>query len=332
MQLLRKILWPVSLLYGAGVYLRNLTYDLGIRSTTSFSTSTISVGNLSLGGTGKTPMIEWLIRHLGNEKNIAVLSRGYRRKTSGFLIADSNSSAADIGDEPMQIHKKFPHITMAVDANRRRGIQHLEAHIKPDLILLDDAFQHRKVQPAMSILLTTYDCLYTDDWFLPTGTLRDARNQSKRADLIVVTKCPASLSESEMKAIEKKVHSTADQEVLFCTLEYNPEILGSRYKLEIEELRNQTITLVTGIANPKPLKEFLSGQGLDIRHIQYSDHHDFSRKEIARLENEAFVITTEKDYMRGLNDLARVGYVEVRHKFLADGRERLLRRIDQLGS
>ena len=332
MQLLRKILWPVSLLYGAGVYLRNLSYDLGFRSSSSFSTSTISVGNLSLGGTGKTPMIEWLIRHLEKGKNIAVLSRGYRRKTTGFLIADGSSSALDIGDEPMQIHRKFPSVIMAVDGNRRRGIRQLESRIKPDLILLDDAFQHRKVQPALSILLTTHDCLYTEDWFLPTGNLRDARNQAKRADLIIVTKCPAAISEEQMRVIEKRLGPSAYQEVLFCTLEYNHQIFGSLGKLQIEDLQDQVVTLVTGIANPKPLVEFLSGMGLEIRHLQYGDHHEFTSEELAELEQEKFVLTTEKDYVRGLMDLEGVGYVEVLHKFLADGKERLLGRIDQLGS
>ena len=163
MQLLRKILWPVSLLYGAGVYFRNWLYDAGLKKSQKFSTPTICVGNLSLGGTGKTPMIEWLCRELEDFSRKAVLSRGYGRKSEGYVLADQYSDSADIGDEPLQIYSKFPSITLAVDGNRRRGISNLEKDIQPDLILLDDAFQHRRVLPSYSILLTAYGQLYSDD-------------------------------------------------------------------------------------------------------------------------------------------------------------------------
>ena len=330
MQLLRKILWPVSLLYGAGVYLRNWAYDLGIFSSTTYSTPTLSVGNLSLGGTGKTPMIEWLIRQLKDQKKIAVLSRGYKRDTSGFLIAASTSTAAEIGDEPLQILRKFPGITLAVDANRRRGIQQLEDQIKPDLILLDDAFQHRRVQPGFSILLTTYNCLYTDDWFLPTGTLRDSRNQAKRADLIIVTKCPPALSEVEMSDIKKKLKPKATQEVLFCTLQYADKVLGSFGERDLSELRTAVAALVTGIANPEPLLNYLHKAGIEVRHHRYADHHKFTKDEMALFEQEDFVLTTEKDFVRGLEALDHVGYIEVRHQFLGDGKEKLLGKLENL--
>ena len=330
MQLLRKILWPVSLLYGAGVLMRNWAYDIGLFSSASFATPTICVGNLSLGGTGKTPMIEWLIRHLQKDKKIAVLSRGYRRKTSGFLMAKDGSTAQDIGDEPMQIFRKFPSITMAVDADRRRGIRQLEDQIIPDLILLDDAFQHRRVRPSFSILLTTYDCLFTDDWFLPTGTLRDAKNQAKRADLIVVTKCPPDLSEEQMSDIKKKLQKTARLDVLFCTLEYSDELHGSFGVKNLKDLGSSNLRLVTGIANPGPLLAYVSNLGLEVQHDQYADHHEFSKEELASMQDEKFIITTEKDFVRGLKSIDHVGYIEVRHKFLANGKEKLLNQLNSL--
>ena len=330
MQLLRKILWPVSLLYGTGVYLRNWAYDIGIFSSESFATPTICVGNLSLGGTGKTPMIEWLIRHLKQDKKVAVLSRGYRRKTTGFQLANTGSTAMDIGDEPMQIYRKFPSINMAVDGDRRRGIRKLEDQVNPDLILLDDAFQHRRVQPTFSILLTTYELLFTNDWFLPVGSLRDSRNQAKRADVIIVTKSPPDLNDDRMRHIKEKLQTSSTQDVLFCKLEYSDKVYGTFGEKSLSDLSSLDTRLVTGIANPGPLKEFISKQGLEVSHKQFADHHNFSKRDLSLLENEDFVLTTEKDFVRGLHALDKAGYIEVSHSFLADGKEKLLDKLRRL--
>lgn len=330
MQLLRKILWPLSLLYATGVHLRNLSYDLGWRSSSKFSTPTVCVGNLSLGGTGKTPMIEWLIRNITNYERIAVLSRGYRRKTSGFVLADSNSTAADIGDEPLQIYSKFPSITMASDANRRRGISILETQVDPELILLDDAFQHRKVDPSFSILLTTFDRLYTEDWFLPTGTLRDAKSQAKRANLIVVTKCPSNLSDESIRDIRSRLKPADYQEVLFCALEYSASVQGRAGIHQFNELKSSPVTVVTGIADPEPFLNYLSQQGIEIKHQKYRDHHHFSTSELESLGKEEIVLTTEKDYVRGLNVLDRAYFLEVRHRFLGNGKQHLLDALKKL--
>ena len=330
MQLLRKILWPVSLLYGFGVYLRNLFYDIGLISSHKFGTRTICVGNLSLGGTGKTPMIEWLIRNLSGNYNIAVLSRGYKRKSTGFVVANEQSSAGDIGDEPLQIFKKFPDIRMVVDANRRRGISTLEKEYHPDMILLDDAFQHRKILPDFSILLTTYGNLYPDDWFLPTGNLRDARSQAKRADLIVVTKCPSGMDKAEMNSIERKISPGPEQGLLFCTLEYSDMVSGLGKELSVAQLKNEKVTVVTGIAGPQPFIQFLEEQGLEAEHLKFGDHHEFTENELSSLQEKGLIITTEKDYVRSLNQLENVGYIEVQHRFLDGGGERLLRAIGNL--
>ena len=330
MLLLRKILWPVSLLYGAGVYLRNLLYDLNLKSSLKFQTPTISVGNLSLGGTGKTPMIEWLIRNLGERQKLAVLSRGYRRSSTGFVIAEDSSTAEDIGDEPLQLFRKFPGLIMACDANRRRGLSVLEEGYDPDIILLDDAFQHRKVTPTFSILLTTYNKPYSRDWFLPTGTLRDSRSQSVRADLIVVTKCPSELGEDRMQALKRELNPTQGQQVLFSSLEYATALKGRSGNIFLDSLKNVQFTLVTGIADPEPLVKHLRSLGLNFEHKAYGDHHQFTETELNVLRNEKWIVTTEKDYVRGLQDLKQAHYLEVRHRFLGDGKRKLIDAIGQL--
>ncbi len=332
MQLFRKILWPISLLYGIGVMLRNLSFDLGIRKSRKFNTPSISVGNLSLGGTGKTPMIEWLVRKLKAEKRIAVLSRGYKRSTSGFVLAAEGSDAGAIGDEPYQIYRKFPDLIVAVDANRTRAILKLEEESKPDLILLDDAFQHRKITPSFSLLLTQYDKLYTDDWFLPTGDLRDAKDQARRANMIVVTKCPPDIGEEEMNHIKSKIKPTGGQDVLFCTLTYATHLSGSTEVPVFDTLKGRAITVVTGIANPNPFIEHLQQRGIKVNHLKFSDHHRFTASELASLDKEKLILTTEKDYVRSLHQLDNVAYLEVKHRFLAKGAETLLSAINGLES
>lgn len=227
MRLLRKILWPVSLVYALVVHIRNYLFDVGILRSRTFETPTICIGNLSVGGTGKTPMAELLIALLKENYKVALLSRGYRRDSTGFVMASDRSTVAQLGDEPYQIHSKFPEITVAVDADRGNGIRTLEDGISPDVIVLDDAFQHRKVNYGLSILLTAYGNLYVDDTYLPTGNLRDTKREARRADLIVVTKCPPGLGRSERRAIEKQLHPESHQQVLFSCLEYGTEVKGN---------------------------------------------------------------------------------------------------------
>ncbi len=327
MQLLRKILWPFSILYAAGVQIRNWTYDLRLRQSLKFETPLISVGNLSVGGTGKTPMIEWLIRNLKDQNRVAVLSRGYKRKTSGFVMADNLSTAEDIGDEPLQIYTKFPSVTVAVDGNRRRGITILEEQKNPELILMDDAFQHRKVAPDFSILLTAHDKIYTDDWYLPSGTLRDLKSQAKRADVIVVTKCPEELDEKSMNIFRERLAARSNQPVLFCALEYSDVIRGVKIDQHLNTLKGRELTLVTGIANPKPLINHLKKHNIDVNHIGFRDHHQFTNKELEHLKSKSLVLTTEKDFVRGLKSLENVAYLEIKHKFLGEGKKELLNEL-----
>ena len=331
MQLLRILAFPFSLIYALVVYFRNVLYDSGILQSTEFKTPIVSVGNLSTGGTGKTPMIEWLLTHLSAGTKLAVLSRGYKRKTRGFVLAQTTSTAEEIGDEPLQIYSKFPEVSVAVDADRIRGIKRLETSKHPNLILLDDAYQHRKVKPLFSILLTSYGKLYTNDWYLPTGNLRDTISSSKRADLIVVTKCPPDLDIENQLRITRELKPTKDQRVLFCSLEYDINLKGKKEKISLDRLQNKEVTLVTGIANPKPLITFLKSANVTFDHHEYRDHHFFSRKEIDFFNSKPLILTTEKDYMRLKDSVDNLYYISVQHKFLGEGDDVITKSLEELG-
>lgn len=330
MQLLRKILFPFSLIYGLVVFMRNYLFDIGLFKSVSFTTPIICIGNLSVGGTGKTPMIEFLIDLLQYDKKIAVLSRGYGRKSKGFLLANENTAVEDLGDESFQIHQKFPNVTVAVDADRRNGISILEKEINPDVILLDDAFQHRKVKARFNVLLTAYGNLYSSDWYLPTGNLRDAKNQFKRADIIVVTKCPSDISDAELSGIVQRLKPKVDQQVLFACLSYSKKLIGQKGELELNALIGKKNTLVTGIANPEPLCGYLSNNGISFEHLEYSDHHFFSEKEIALFNSKEMIITTEKDYVRLKGKVKNLYYLGIKHQFLNDGKAALKKELKRV--
>ncbi len=322
MLLLRKIAFPFSLVYAAIVCLRNRFYDIGLLSSRTFNTPTLCVGNLSVGGTGKTPMIALLLTLLEPTQKLAVLSRGYGRTTRGYRLVTPGSTALEAGDEPLQLALAFPGVSVAVDGNRRRGISHLEANVNPDLILLDDGFQHRKVKPRRTILLTACHNLYCDDWYLPTGTLRDCRDQAKRADLIVVTKCPSDLHE-ERRLILGKLNAERHQQVLFATLEYDLQLTGTSGSRPLHWFTNKDVTLVTGIADPGPLLGFLQQQGISSFHMNFGDHHRFTKAELSRLAGRKYILTTEKDFMRLKGKLpGEIFYIRVRHRFLGNDLEK----------
>ncbi len=323
MWLLKKLLFPVSLVYGLVVYVRNRLFDTGVVKSRVYKTPIITVGNLSLGGTGKTPMVELLISLLQDDFEVAVLSRGYKRKSSGFVLATSKSTVEQLGDEPFQIHKKFSKVSVAVDATRRNGIEVLERDIKPDVILLDDAFQHRKVKPGLSVLVTAYGKLYSDDWCLPSGTLRDNKREARRADLIIVTKCKASLTNSEQDSITKRLKPIKGQRVLFSYLSYAQEIIGQGPVMQLNDFKNKKVTLATGIADPKPLVSFLTENRIDFEHLPFKDHHFFTANELKMLNSKELILTTEKDYMRLVGRLKNCYYISISHKFIGDGHELL---------
>jgi tetraacyldisaccharide 4'-kinase len=299
MKLLRYLLFPIVPIYYLVTWLRNKLYDCGIKKSTSYSFPVICVGNLSVGGTGKTPMIEYLIRLLSPRHHIATLSRGYKRQTSSFIVADQSASASSIGDEPFQFYQKFNDIIVSVDADRVHGISQLMTlpH-PPELILLDDAFQHRKVDAGFNILLTSFDNLYTDDMLLPTGNLREPRQGAKRADIIVVTKCPENLTTIRKQEIIQKIKPLAHQKVFFGSIAYSKNIQNNERCVALETLKKQQFTLVTGIANPKPLVSYLKAMGLQFEHLKFKDHHDFTDRDLVSLKKKTFIITTEKDMAR----------------------------------
>lgn len=315
MNFIRKLALPVSLIYGLVVYLRNKCYDWGWFSSVSFPTTVLCVGNLSVGGTGKTPMVEWLLREFDGKKKVAVLSRGYGRKTKGFLMAAKDKTAADLGDEPAQLYLKFPGVTIAVDGNRRRGIRKLQELVAPDLIILDDGFQHRRVQPRGSILLTTYDSLYTEDFYLPSGSLRDHKSQASRAEVVVVTKSPEQLSDASRERIRLRLKLHSEQLLLFASLAYEQARKPGGETIELGTLREVPLTLVTGIARPEPLLNYLRSFGLQFRHMRFADHHHFSPGEIKQLQKEKCVITTEKDAVRLRGQLQTMITIGVKHHF-----------------
>jgi len=306
---LRKILYPFSFLYGEIVTIRNKLYDKGVLKSTSFNVPIIVVGNLSVGGTGKSPQIEYLVRLLHNDYKIAVLSRGYKRKTKGFIIANENSTVKQIGDEPMQFFQKFKNIIVAVDADRVNGINELNnLSNKPDVILLDDAFQHRKVEAGFNMLLTPYDNLYVDDTMLPTGDLREKVTGANRAQLIIVTKCPENLTEEEQFKIADKLQPEMHQTVFFSKIAYAEAVQGVD-NIKVDELYNYKVLLVTGIAKTKHLCEFLDVKKIDFQHLKFSDHHHFTDNDLAKIQNtfnqiksaKKLILTTEKDYVRAFD-------------------------------
>jgi tetraacyldisaccharide 4'-kinase len=286
--------------------IRSWLYDKRIIKSTSFGLPLICVGNLSVGGTGKSPMVEYLVRHLKNNFKVATLSRGYKRKTKGYALANEKTTAIDIGDEPLLFHRKFPDVPVAVGEERILAIPQL-LHDRPDTqaIILDDAFQHRAINPGFNILLTDCNNLFTKDFFLPTGDLRDLRSNYKRAQVIVVTKCPADFSEEDKEDYRKEINPLPHQHLFFTTLIY-----GTPYHItqkNFQYIDDQTeVLLVTGIANPRPLKKYLEERIQTYYMMHFSDHHIFSLDDwkdiIRRFEeieaHKKIILTTEKDAMR----------------------------------
>lgn len=313
--MIRKILYPISIIYDLVTSVRNLCYNKGVFKSLSYNFPVIAVGNLSVGGTGKSPMIEYLIKLLKDEYSLATLSRGYRRKTNGFVLANTDTTADDIGDEPMQFHSKFETITVAVDGDRQNGIAQLQQHINPDIILLDDAFQHRRVTAGFYVLLTKYDDLFVDDLILPAGDLRESKRGAKRADVIIVTKCPKNLSPEKQHEVLCRLD--VSQKVYFTTISYAKEVKGC-LNTQLNGVSSYEVTLVTGIANPLPLVNYLTESQVKFNHLSYKDHHNFTDKDIEVLSKKELVLTTEKDYMRLKDKLSNVCYLPIVTEFICD--------------
>jgi tetraacyldisaccharide 4'-kinase len=308
MEIIRFLLLPISFIYGGILAIRNFLFDVGVLPSKRFSTPVISIGNLSVGGTGKTPMVENIIELLGRRSTIATLSRGYGRRSTGFKIAEEGMTVRDLGDEPYQFYRKYKAIKVAVDANRRRGIKRIVKKFpETKVIVLDDAYQHRYVSPSLSILLTSYDKLYIDDYVLPSGTLREFKGGSKRADIIVVTRTPQVLSPIDRRMISQRLNPQPYQLVFFSYMEYQPlKKIFSATKASEQLTEKHSVVLFTGIARPANLFYYVKDRVKQVKHLKFKDHHNYSvmdiNKVIRQFENlqgkNKIILTTEKDAVR----------------------------------
>jgi len=335
-------LYPFSLLYGLVTFIRNLLYDYAIIKSHEFPIPIISVGNITVGGTGKTPHVEYLVKLLKDEFKVAVLSRGYKRKTRHFILADTDSGIQDIGDEPVQIKQKFPEVYVAVDRNRVNGVKQLMTKIPDlDVILLDDAYQHRRLKPGLSILLIDFNRPISKDRLLPAGRLREKAYEKRRANIILVTKCPDRLKPIERRLIVKDSALFAFQHLYFTRLGYREPIpVFSDASPEISPIEIKascpTILMVTGIANPRIFKRHLRSISTRIREMTFPDHHGFSQRDfnhILQVYNnmegeDRFIFTTEKDAMRlrkftniDLEIKNRLFYIPIETEFLNEDTE-----------
>ncbi len=334
--MLKILLLPFSLLYGLAVFIRNKLYDWKIFRSTEFDLPVICVGNLSAGGTGKTPMMEYLITLLQEFYKVGTLSRGYKRKTTGYLSVREDSIAEQVGDEPLQLKRNFPDALVSVSEDRMMAIPEM-LYENPDLqiILMDDAFQHRSVKAGLNILLTAFDSPFYKDWLLPSGRLREFRNGASRADLIVVTRSPEQITEAEKSDIRKQIKCYSSAQVFFSILNYGK--IYSLFNSTITQLQmadsKMEILLLCGIANPTPLIRYLNSQGSNVHPMIFPDHYYFREKDLNNLllkwnsinAEKRIILTTEKDAMRlmGLKDWFTQHHIQiwvlpVEHKFSED--------------
>jgi tetraacyldisaccharide 4'-kinase len=334
----RILLFPLAIIYWLIILIRNKFYDKKIFSAATFGLPLICVGNLSVGGTGKSPMVEFLVGNLKDHFKVATLSRGYKRKTKGYALANERSDALEIGDEPMQFRLKFPDVPVAVGEERLDAISQL-LHDKDDTrcIILDDAFQHRAIKAGMNILLTDYNNLFTRDFYLPTGDLRDLKSSYKRAEIIVVTKCDPFLNEKEKKEIIDEIKPLAKQYIFFTANRYPAPYHITRHHETTSLHPANEVLLVTGIANPQPLKDLLADHSKTYYMLHYPDHHIFTiddwkdiKKRFDKIESEEkIILTTEKDAVRlakfgdKLNDVP-LYVIPLEHHFLFNEKEKFL--------
>jgi len=309
---INKWLLPLSWLYGLAVKLRNAMFDIGLLKSRVFQIPVIAVGNITVGGTGKTPHVEYLARLLQDHCRVAVLSRGYKRKSRGFVVAEQDTPMRRIGDEPFQMKQKFPGVTVAVDANRCHGIDRLTADDPSlDVVLLDDAFQHRYVKPGINILLVDYHRIIIYDRLLPAGRLREPLSGKDRADIVIVTKCPQDLKPMEYRVILKAMNLYPYQQLYFTSLQYDdirplfPEKATDNLSADIHQLKSYHVMVLTGIGSPGQLLHDLEPLTASITPLSFSDHHQFGKKDVARIcttfdsmPSPKCIITTEKDATR----------------------------------
>ncbi|MGB5990461.1 MAG: tetraacyldisaccharide 4'-kinase [Marinifilaceae bacterium] len=338
------LLLPISAFFGIITGLRNAMFNINILTSKTFNTPSVCIGNIAVGGTGKTPHSEYIIKRLEEEFRIAYLSRGYKRQSKGFIIASDSSDAKEIGDEPMQIKNKFPNIIVAVDANRRRAIKKLEALPEPpELIILDDAFQHRYVKTDISILLTDYNHPFYFDFLMPSGRLRETKHAKDRAQVIIVTKCEVNITPIEKRVVSKHIAPRPYQEVFFTSMTYGDitPVFAGFNTISKKDRSYYTSFILTGIANPEPLYKKLDKIFVDRIPLKYPDHHNFSKDDIEHISkqfrehanNKKCIITTEKDAMRlrtmDISDdiKSNLFYIPIEPHFIDNNEDHLIKQI-----
>ena len=342
---LNEWLTPLSWLYGMVVALRNQLFEIGILKSRSFDIPVISVGNITVGGSGKTPHVEYLIRLLHKRMKVAVLSRGYKRKSRGFVLASEDTDVRDIGDEPYQMKRKFPDIHVAVDKKRCHGIDMLTSDITTkdtDVVLLDDAFQHRYVKPGINILLIDYHRLIIYDKLLPAGRLREPKEAKSRADIVIITKCPEELRAIDYRVLKNALNLYPYQDLFFTTLQYaSPHRVFGDEEIDIESINGKNVMLLTGIASPMQLHVDLEHRCNSITELSLPDHHNFRNKDVVKInktfnamEEPKIIITTEKDATRleGLDNLSEevkdnIYALPIRIKFMLDEEDKFNEKI-----
>ena len=303
MPFLRLFLLPISLFYGLVVFFRNMLFKYGIFSSKEYSIPIISVGNLCAGGGGKSPLVEYILRLIDNRYKVAVLSRGYGRDSKGFQWVTNKSFVKDVGDESLQIARKFPKINVAVSESRNKGIEEI-IHKECDLILLDDAYQHRWVKPGLNILLTTYDNLFVNDNLIPYGKLRESKKNFRRADIIVVTKTPYPLLPLDEFRLKEQISPFFYQKLCYSYLEYQKPV--SLYAKKSVSMEGKVVILMTAIASAGLLKEYVDSKANVLEHFEFKDHYKFKKKDIKKIiasynkidSQEKLILTTEKDATR----------------------------------
>ncbi len=318
LSLIRLLLYPFALIYGVVVWLRNRLYDSGFFSSVEFSLPVICVGNLSVGGTGKTPHVEYLLRLLQYQYRLATMSRGYKRSTQGFLVADDTSNALRIGDEPMQYHLAFPEVAVSVAEERMTGIPLLlQRRPEVEVVILDDAYQHRSVKAGLSILITDFAKPYWHDFILPYGRLREGKAASKRAQIIVVSKCPPALSREDAAGIRKAMQPLPHQQVFFSSIRYAQPV--DLFSQETVSIQGKSVLLVCGIAKPEPLVAHINAQAAQLHVLPFADHHYFGSQDLEEIQTvfakwnvpDKVILTTTKDATRLLLHRERLEGMQV---------------------
>ena len=332
MSVIRFLVFPLSIIFKFVTDIRNKLYDCNFLKSEKINVPVISVGNLSTGGTGKTPLVDFIIYNLKRDYNISVLSRGYNRKSKGFIEIKNSDNPSIVGDEPFLIKSNHSEVPVFACEDRVEGAKKIISENNTNLILLDDAFQHRKISRNLDIVLTDYNNLFYKDYLLPYGNLRESRNNINRADVIIVTKCPLDFNKADAIKIKNQINPKKTQSLFFSQIKYSEKLFGFK-ELSFKSIRNSKLTLVTGIANSQPLKEYLKKNNVNFDHFDYPDHYNYSRKDVNKIlatTKNNIILTTKKDYYKlSQFKIDNLLYIDIKVEFL-DGKLEFLSTIKEV--